>query len=143
MLLLRRQGEEGSVLPLLIGLLGLIAFLCGGLVNLSAVYLSHRSLYQLADSAALSAVTSLDVDRYYISGARALVPTSNHEAIINRVVASSGLSRVELESLHVDAAGVGVTLKQRVDLPWPLLIDSVVIRAHTRALAAAEAEQVP
>ena len=129
------KGERGSILPLLIGLMAMLSLVSGGVVNLSSLYLSHRALYQIADEAALKAVTHLDPDRYYTTGAAVFVPTEDHAQIIRDVIAHSSLTSVEVEEIDIDNAGVAVTLAHRVTLPWPLLVDSVVIRAHARAEA--------
>lgn len=131
------------MLPLLIGLMALMALVCGGVVNLSSLYLSHRALYQIADSAALAAVTILDEETYYQHGAADLVPTRDAHRLVSRVIAQSKVSNIRVESMEISEGNAAVTLAHPVRLPWPFLVDSVVIRARARAVVATERDEVP
>lgn len=128
-------GERGSIMPLLIGLLGLVVLLAGGVVDLSTLYLNQRALYQVADSAALEAVTTLDQDRYYQSGFEQSVPTRDEAAVVARVIAQSQLSRARVEQVERKDGDVLVRLALDVPLPWPFLADEVTVRAKARAVA--------
>lgn len=130
-----RSGERGSVMPLLIGLLALVALTAGVVVNISSLYLHQRALYQLADSAALTAVTRLDLDRYYQSGARSSVPTMDEEVLVQAVIARSQLTRARIERLERSDGEVALTLALDLPLPWPFLLSSTTVRAHVRAQA--------
>lgn len=130
------RDECGSTLPLMIGLLAVLLFLSGSIVNLSYLYLQQRALYQVADSAVLSALTRLDQERYYREGAESVVPTSDELAIIERVVSTSSLGRAAIEGVDRANGSLEVRLALQVPLPWPLLVDNVVVRARARATAA-------
>lgn len=120
-------------MPLLIGLLALVVMAAGAVVDLSALYLNQRALLQIADSAALTAVTSLDHVRYYESGAESLVPTKDEAAIVADVVSRSQLPRARIEEVQRDDGSVAVVLALDVTLPWPLIAQSVTVRARAKA----------
>lgn len=136
-MIVKTEKDEGSTLPLLIGMVVVIALLAAGVVDLSRVYLAHRALYQVADSAALAAVTKLDAVGYYTTGAKDVVPTRDHDLIVASVVARSELPESRVESVIDDGEGVSVSLALRISLPWSFLATHVTIRAHARALARA------
>lgn len=131
------------MLPLLIGLLTLISLICGGVVNLSTLYLSHRALYQIADSAALGAVSVLDEERYYQQGVADTVPTRDAQVLVNRVISRSQISEIGIESIEISSGSAAITLAHQVRLPWPFLVESVVIRARARAVVTTERDEVP
>lgn len=127
------RNNNGSIMPLLIGLLALVVMAAGAVVDLSALYLNQRALLQIADSAALTAVTSLDHVRYYESGAESLVPTKDEAAIVADVVSRSQLPRARIEEVQRDDGSVAVVLALDVTLPWPLIAQSVTVRARAKA----------
>lgn len=129
------EDDEGSILPLLIGMLALLVLLAGGVVDLSYAYLSQRALYQLADSAAVAAVTQIDAAAYYSSGAVTAVPTSNHYAIVSNVIRTSELANTAIDDIYLSDGQLFLTLSHRVQLPWPFLVDAVTVRAEAAAQA--------
>lgn len=122
-------------MPLLIGLLGLVTLLAGGVVDLSAIYLNQRALYQVADSSALAAVTQLDQERYYEEGAAISVPTQNAYALVSRVIQRSQLPRSRIEQIEGSDGVVSVQLAHDFSLPWPFLVQTVTVRARAKAEA--------
>lgn len=125
-------------MPLLIGLLALVVMVAGAVVDLSALYLNQRALLQIADSAALTAVTSLDQPRYYDSGAERSVPTKDEAEIVSRVISRSQLPRTRIEQVQRRDGEVTVALALDVALPWPLIAQSVTVRARAKAEAASK-----
>src|SRR5207342_2554221 len=72
---LRRSGDEGQLLILVLAYAVIAALLVTVVVNVSKVYLNRRSLVAAADGAALSAASQPDLDAVY-NGAGSTLPLS-------------------------------------------------------------------
>lgn len=63
-----RRDETGSIVPLLIGFVVVVALLVGVVVDASAAYLRRQGLNALADAAALAATEGLQGEQVYTHG---------------------------------------------------------------------------
>lgn len=64
----RRRDESGSIAPLVIGFMLVVAVLVAVVVDASAAYLRRQSLDATADAAALAATDGLQGERVYTEG---------------------------------------------------------------------------
>lgn len=113
------DGEVGSILPLMAGMLALVMVVMSGLVGMAQLVHERRALHQLGDEVVLAAVTALDHDRYYTDGAGTAVPLS--EAEIERFLRGwSELAGVRVESMSVSGDEVALVLSRQVSLAWGL-----------------------
>jgi hypothetical protein len=64
----RPQGDDGTVLLLVLGLTGVLLVAVALVVNVSAVVLAKRGLASAADGAAVSAAQALDEQALYDEG---------------------------------------------------------------------------
>jgi hypothetical protein len=115
----RWSNEDGSILPLMFGLMALMMMAVGGIVSLSEIQHERRWLYQLADEAVLAATTSIDMDSYYRRGAEAHVPLS-YGQVQSRIINVIGGKSVRVEDLQVHGDRVEVTMSREVKLRWGL-----------------------
>jgi uncharacterized membrane protein len=140
-------GEEGQILVLLIGLIGLILMVLGLGWDASNWFLGHRALDNLADGAAIAAASDVDVRAFYASGGREIA-VSNELALATveryllEVAGDSGLERVRAESIRVErlAAGPRVTVELRATTPAAFLRILHVVAPEMIGTATATAE---
>jgi Flp pilus assembly protein TadG len=109
--------DDGSILPLMFGLVALLMMAAGGVVTLSEIQHERRWLYQLADAAVIAATTSIDVDSYYQGGADSQVPLS-HTLARSRINEVVGNKAVTINEVHVHGNRVELTLSREVKLRW-------------------------
>ncbi len=142
----RAQGEDGSVLVLVLGLFAVLLVLVGVVVNISSVVLAKRSLASAADGAALSAAQALDYDVFYVRGPAEGVPLSD-SGVRERVAAYAGAAAHDQPGLQMAGRVEGgyvavVTATRNVGLPfggWVGVADvdlSAVARARAPLVAA-------
>jgi hypothetical protein len=128
-----RSGDEGQIVPLVIGYVLVALLLIVVVVDVTAVQLQRGRLYALADAAALDAADALDRSAFYREGLRTdVVPASEVgvRASVREYLASVGDS-TRLDDVAIadptgwTGTGVEVSLTARAGLP---LVDRVVRR---------------
>jgi uncharacterized membrane protein len=135
------KSDQGSIIPLIAGLAGLLLLLLSVVVDLSHLFLTKRSLMQVADSAAIAASTALDESRYYAHGVAAAVPLDTQIARANAmtVVGRANLKSLRIHDLEIRDGVVYVELAMRTKLPWgPFGPDEVSLVARAGAAARRE-----
>ena len=114
---MRGDPDQGSVLPLVLGLVALLMMVLGGLTSLAEITREQRWLHQLGDQAVVAATTALDMERYYREGAVAEVPL-DPELARRRAMTTLADAPVRVESFAVIGDVVHLTLTREVDLIW-------------------------
>lgn len=91
----RTRDERGSVTPLVIGFMVVVALLVAVVVDASAAYLRRQSLNATADAAALAATDGLQGEAVYTQGLgrTARIDPAAARALVAAYVASSGAAR--------------------------------------------------
>ncbi len=72
----RPQGDDGTILLLVLGFAAVLLLLVAVVVDVSAVILAKRGAASAADGAALAAAQQLDLDAVYARGLRDAIPLS-------------------------------------------------------------------
>jgi Flp pilus assembly protein TadG len=138
----RPQGDDGTILVLVLGFTALLLVLVAVVVDVSAVILAKRGAASAADGAAIAASQQLDQSAVYANGLGDAIPLSPDD--VRQVVgvyaeraaeAQSGLEL--LPTLDNTQTTVTVTARREVRLPFSgwLGIGSVTVTAvaHARA----------
>jgi hypothetical protein len=140
-------GEEGQILILLVGLVGLVLMVLGLGWDASNWFLGHRALDNLADGAAIAAASDVDLRVFYASDGRQIVISDERAlATVRRylldVAADSGLERVTPGSVRVErtASGPRVTVELRAATPAAFLRYLHVVAPEMVGRATATAE---
>jgi uncharacterized membrane protein len=140
-------GEEGQVLILLVGLVGLILLVLGLGWDASNWFLGHRALDNLADGAAIAAASDLDLQAFYASDGRTIrISDERALATVRRylldVAGDSGLERVVPASVRVARAanGPSVTVELHAATPAAFLRYLHVVAPEMIGRATATAE---
>lgn len=140
-------GEEGQILILLVGLVGLILMVLGLGWDASNWFLGHRALDNLADGAAIAAASDLDLQAFYASEGRQITISDGRAvATVRRylldVAGDSGLERVALGAVRVERTvnGPRVTVELRASTPAALLRYLHVVAPEMVGRATATAE---
>lgn len=135
----RPRGDDGTILVLTLGLVGLLLVAVAIVVDVSAVVLARRGVASAADGAAVSAAQALDTEVLYERGLGEALPLSPGDAR-QRVDAyerdaATGQPGLEL-GVVVDGDTAVVTGVRRVRPPFALFgRDEVVVTAVARARA--------
>jgi uncharacterized membrane protein len=120
----RRSGDEGQLIILVLAYTVIAALLVTVVVNVSKVYLNRRSLVAAADGAALSAANQPDLDAVY-NGAGTALPLSplGTKAAVRQYARDADLAgRFEgFRVVDVTTDGVTVTVTLRADVGMPFL----------------------
>jgi hypothetical protein len=120
----RRSGDEGQLMILVLAYAVIAALLVTVVVNVSKVYLNRRSLVAAADGAALSAANQPDLDAVY-NGAGTTLPLSpaGTKAAVRQYARDADLvTRFEgFRVVDVTTDGVTVTVTLRADVEMPFL----------------------
>jgi hypothetical protein len=109
-----RRTDEGSVLPLVIGVVVLVVSLVTVVTDASVLWLQRRSLQATVDGAALAGAQAVDLPKVYAGGARgdlALDPGAARAAVrayVAAVPASRRLVSLRVTSVRVATATVTV-----------------------------------
>ncbi len=138
----RVDGDDGTILLLVLGLAPLLLVLVAVVVDVSAVVLAKRGAASAADGAAVAAAQQLDQSAVYQNGLGEAIPLSLDE--VERVVSTYGARAAEgqrgLElTAGLDATQTTATVTARRELRLPfsgwLGIGSVTVTAvaHARA----------
>ena len=135
----RPRGDDGTVLPLVLGLTGVLLLAVGLVVNVSAVILAKRALASAADGAAVSAAQALDEQAFYAAGLAGGIPLDQDEAA-RRVAAYRadvvGAQPGVVMSVDVDGRTAVVRASRTVTLPLRMLgTGPVTVEAVARASA--------
>ncbi len=114
--------DQGSVLILGIGLLGVCLLALVVIVDSGSAFLQRKNLYSIADAAALAGAQVIDLPSYYRQGATLATHLDGQAAVVK---ARSYLKQPELLAEHpglvVDSVSTdGVNL--RVDLSIPVQV---------------------
>jgi uncharacterized membrane protein len=118
------RGDDGSVLPLVVGLVVVVVSLVTVVTDASVLFLSRRELQSIVDGASLAAAQAVDLDAYYAgdgSGDVALDPALARTAArshVRRSPASSGLTGLRITSVSVAGGQVTVVGRTVVSLPF-------------------------
>jgi len=94
--------DEGSVLLLGIGLIGVLMLAISVVVDASLAFVQRQALQARADTAVLAGVQRIDLDHYYIHGATETSKLIPHEAI------ASALAHVEFEQVNDPIPGLEI-----------------------------------
>jgi Flp pilus assembly protein TadG len=138
----RPQGDDGTILVLVLGFTALLLVLVAVVVDVSAVILAKRGAASAADGAAIAASQQLDQSAVYANGLGDAIPLSPDE--VQQVVAVYGERAAQAQkglelSADLDATQTTatVTARREVRLPFSgwLGIGSVTVTAvaHARA----------
>lgn len=135
----RPQGEQGTVLVLVLGFTAVLVLLVGVVVDVSSVVLAKRAVAGAADGAAVSAAQALDVQALYAGGLGEHVPLDLAEAR-GRVAAYEAQVRADQPGLslglRLEEGAAVVTATRTVRLPFRLPgTGPVQVRAVARARA--------
>jgi uncharacterized membrane protein len=146
----RTTGEEGQILILLLGLVGLILMVLGLGWDASNWFLGHRALDNLADGAAIAAASDVDLRAFYASNGREIT-ISNEQALttvrryLSDAAGDSGLEGVAARSVRVErvANGPRVTVELQAATPVAFLRYLSVVAPEMVGSATATAELQP
>lgn len=145
----RRSGEEGQLILLVLAYAVIAALLVTVVVNVSKVYLNRRSLVGAADGAALSAANQPDLDAVY-NGTGATLPLSpgGTEAAVRQYARDADLADrfegFQVVDVTTDGVTVTVTLRAEVGMPFlNLLSDQYSAGYPVRAVARARSPLSP
>lgn len=138
----RPQGDDGTILLLVLGFSALLLVLVAIVVDVSAVILAQRGAASAADGAAIAAAQQLDQNAVYANGLDAAIPLSPDD--VRQVVAVYGARAAEgqrglelVAGLDAAQTTATVTATREVRLPFSgwLGIGSVTVTAvaHARA----------
>lgn len=135
----RPHGDEGTVLVLTLGLVGLLLVAVAVVVDVSAVVLAKRGVASAADGAAVSAAQGLSTEALYRDGLGEALPLSAQDAAVRvglyEADAQAGQPGLQL-SVRLDGDTAVVTGVRRVRPPFTLFGRSeVVVTAVARARA--------
>jgi Flp pilus assembly protein TadG len=136
----RGRDDEGTVLVLTLGLVGLLLVVVAIVVDVSAVVLAKRGVASAADGAAVSAAQALDEQALYDDGLGARIPLSGQQAAARvaayQADARAGQPGLEL-AVRIEAGTTAVvTASRRVRPPFAVLGQrEVVVTAVARARA--------
>ena len=134
-----RRDDEGTILVLTLGLVGLLVVVVAIVVDVSAVVLAKRGVASAADGAAVSAAQALDEQVLYDQGLGEAIPLSAAEAA-ERVAAyeadaRAGQPGLEL-AVRVEGRTAVVTAQRQVRPPFRVLGQGeVTLTAVARARA--------
>lgn len=137
----RRRDDDGSVLPLVIGLVVVVVALVAVVTDAGALWLARRSLQSTVDGAALAGAQAVDLDAVYAGGARgdlALDPASARRAVrayVRAVPSSRELTAFRVTSIAVVGPEVTVTARTVVSLPFTAYLTGRGVPVTARASA--------
>jgi hypothetical protein len=138
----RPRGDDGSVLPLVVGAVVVVLLLVGVVTDTSVLWLQRRALQSTVDGAALAGAQAVDLASVYAGGAHGdltLAPAAVRRAVRRYLAATPSddeLPRFRLTSTTVDGPVVTVAASSTVTLPFTTLLTGrgVVVRADASAV---------
>ncbi len=119
-----RTGDEGSVLILGIGLLGVCVMALAVVTDAGSAFLQRKNLYSVADAAALAGAQSIDPSSYYKQGATkathldpqaAIAKARNYLTKPEVIAAHPGLT---IDSVTTDGVNIQVDLSIPIAVPF-------------------------
>lgn len=135
------EDEEGSVLVFGIGL-GIIALLVlTTSVNIATLWVTKSKLNSVADSVAIAASHSIDIDKFYVSGVNQKVSLNQALAkarasrFLQKLSIESGLKSFKLIDLTVEQNSVTVLISADPQLPFGYLVPGMKSAIQSRATA--------
>jgi uncharacterized membrane protein len=142
-----RPGQEGQILILLVGLVGIILMVLGLGWDASNWFLGHRALDNLADGAAVAAASDVDLRAFSASGGREIA-ISDERALgtvrryLTDAAEDSGLEGIRVQAVRVERAETGprVTVELRARTPVAFLSYLGVVPPEMTGSATATAE---
>ena len=138
---MRPRGDEGSVLPLVIGVVILVASLVSVVTDASALWLQRRSLQATVDGAALAGAQAVDLATVYAGGARGdlvLDPGAVRTAVrayVAAVPSARRLASFRVTSVRVVAATVTVRAQALARPPFLSWVTGGGVRVVAEASA--------
>ena len=138
----RPEGDDGTILPLVLGFTALLLVLVAVVVDVSAVILAQRGAASAADGAAIAAAQQLDQGAVYANGLGDAIPLSPDD--VQQIVAvyaaraAEGQQGLQLSAdLDATQTTATVTATREVRLPFSgwLGVGTVTVTAvaHARA----------
>jgi Flp pilus assembly protein TadG len=136
----RADDDEGTILVLTLGLVGLLLVAVAIVVDVSAVVLAKRGVASAADGAAVSAAQALDEAALYEDGLGTRIPLSAQQAAARvaayQLDAATGQPGLQLAVRIEGGTTAVVTGTRRVRPPFAAFGDrEVVVTAVARARA--------
>lgn len=139
---MRSRDEAGHASVLLLGLTFVVLLVVGLTVDGTRAFLLQRSLQNVADSAAVSAASTIDIGNYYASGGSAItVDPSLARANAARLIENRGLPVAMTMSTSTDAVVISVRSTSPTTLLRLAGIDGIDVGAT--AVAAGFPQRVP
>jgi hypothetical protein len=117
----RHRSERGSITPLIIGFVLVIATLVAVVIDASAAYLRRQGLNSLSDAAALAATEGLQGEQVYTAGLRehAAIDAASAEAHVAAYLRTTG-ALAQYPGLRYDVFARGTTVVVRMSTPLEL-----------------------
>lgn len=118
------RSDDGSVLLLVVGLIPVLFLLVAVGVDTSTLFIHRRALSSTADSAALAAAQSADLERFYRGETASDLPVDcaaarrKVEAMLTPGRTDVRAGGAELESIECDRTTVTVQLCSHAELPF-------------------------
>lgn len=135
------DNEEGSVLVFGVGL-GIIALLVlTTSVNIASLWVTKSKLNSVADSVAIAASHSIDIDKFYASGIKQNVSLNQAKAMaragrfLQKLSIESELQSFKLVDLTVSNNSVTVLISADPQLPFGYLVPGINPEIQSRATA--------
>lgn len=134
-----KRNDEGSVLILGIGLLGVCLLALVVVADAGSAFLQRKNLYSVADAAALAGAQTIDLPNYYAHGASLATRLDAQSAVMK---ARKFLSQPEVlaahpglvvDSVSTDGAQVQVDLSVPVTVPFLSALHQDVARVRATA----------
>lgn len=134
-----RRGDEGSVLLLGLGFLGICLLALAVVTDTASLFLQRMALQARADAAALNGAQGIDLDAYYAQGATtatALVPSiavARVGAAIQEADTHDPISDLAVEQIRVVDQVVRVELAAPGRLTFFTMLEAPTIRVRSDA----------
>lgn len=138
----RSRGDDGSVLPLVIGFVVVVLLLVGVVTDTSVLWLQRRALQSTVDGAALAGAQAVDLQAVYAGGAHGDLPLAStatvRRAVRRYLAATPSDDRLPAFRATTSVGGSVVTVAGRsaVSLPFTTLLTGrrVTVRADASAV---------
>ena len=136
---MRRESEDGSILLLGLGFLGVCLLALAVVTDAASLFLQRMALQARADAAALTGAQGIDLDAYYARGARtatALVPSLAIQRMGTAIQEANDrdpIAGLEVEQLLVVDQVVRVELAAPGRLTFFTMVDAPTIRVRSDA----------
>jgi hypothetical protein len=134
-----RRGDEGSVLLLGLGFLGICLLALAVVTDTASLFLQRMALQARADAGALNGAQGIDLDAYYAQGAStatALIPSiavARVVAVIQEADTHDPISGLAVEQIRVVDQVVRVELAAPGRLTFFTMLEAPTIRVRSDA----------